>query len=57
MCGIVGIFGEKGSSNLDDCIEKMTKTLLHRGPDSSGIWIDQDYKISRQYFQTRKQIF
>ena len=46
MCGIVGVFGEKESSNLGNCIEKMTETLLHRGPDSSGTWIDQENKIA-----------
>ena len=46
MCGIVGIFGEKELSNLGNCIEKMTETLLHRGPDSSGTWIDQENKIA-----------
>ena len=46
MCGIVGIFGEKELSNLGNCIEKMTETLLHRGPDSSGTWIDEEDKIA-----------
>ena len=46
MCGIVGVFGEKELSNLGNCIEKMTETLLHRGPDSSGTWIDQENKIA-----------
>mgnify|MGYP001381637406 FL=1 len=46
MCGIVGIFGEKELSNLGNCIEKMTETLLHRGPDSNGTWIDEEDKIA-----------
>ena len=46
MCGIVGIFGEKELSNLGNCIEQMTETLLHRGPDSSGTWIDEEDKIA-----------
>ena len=46
MCGIVGIFGETELPNLGNCIEKMTETLLHRGPDSSGTWIDQENKIA-----------
>jgi len=46
MCGIVGIFGEKELSSLGNCIERMTETLLHRGPDSSGTWIDQENKIA-----------
>ena len=46
MCGIVGIFGETELPNLGNCIEKMTETLLHRGPDSSGTWINQENKIA-----------
>ena len=46
MCGIVGILGEKELSNLGNCIEKMTETLLHRGPDSNGTWIDEEDKIA-----------
>ncbi len=42
MCGIAGILlGEVG--NLDaasKAVEQMTNQLSHRGPDSSGIWLD-----------------
>ncbi|MCI5160836.1 MAG: asparagine synthase (glutamine-hydrolyzing) [Candidatus Electrothrix sp. AX5] len=42
MCGITGFL----TSHLDDeyarSIKKMTDALRHRGPDDSGIWLDQE---------------
>ncbi len=35
MCGINGIAGTYGSAEL---IERMTRQLVHRGPDGSGSW-------------------
>jgi len=37
MCGIAGFIG-RGS--IED-IKRMTAALLHRGPDSEGLWIDE----------------
>ncbi len=44
MCGITGIwdFKDKISPEL---LEKMTDTLNYRGPDDSGIFIDQKNNI------------
>jgi asparagine synthase (glutamine-hydrolysing) len=44
MCGIAGFVqttstGESGA--LDDLIRRMTDTMVARGPDSSGTWVDQ----------------
>ncbi len=38
MCAIAGIYGENAPENL----RKMLISLKHRGPDSSGIWIDEN---------------
>lgn len=35
MCGICGFVKQV---NVDDTIESMTSTLLHRGPDGNGCW-------------------
>ena len=35
MCGIAGIIGEAPSR---ETVEAMTRTLVHRGPDDSGMW-------------------
>jgi asparagine synthase (glutamine-hydrolysing) len=35
MCGITGIVAEAPSRNT---VERMVRTLTHRGPDDSGVW-------------------
>ncbi len=44
MCGIAGFFDPKGDTlkNGKEILDKMTDTLIHRGPDDRGIWIDKD---------------
>ncbi|MEO0441389.1 MAG: asparagine synthetase B, partial [Pseudomonadota bacterium] len=39
MCGIAGIFHLETAKPVDPVrLRKMTDSLVHRGPDSSGIW-------------------
>ena len=40
MCGIAGYIGE--TKNPSDCLTKMAQAINHRGPDSNGLWIDQE---------------
>lgn len=40
MCGIVGCWEMSGEVRRE-VVEAMTSCLRHRGPDSSGIWIDE----------------
>ncbi len=41
MCGITGIFNLSEGPRIDKAlIEAMAETLVHRGPDDSGIYID-----------------
>lgn len=43
MCGIAGIYysgRQSAPNNLDTIINAMTDVLIHRGPDSRGIWVD-----------------
>ncbi len=41
MCGIVGICSLKGPQSVNlDLLKRMTGALRHRGPDESGIYID-----------------
>ena len=49
MCGIAGIWTIKpngdntiGGINLETITKKMVDTLVHRGPDDQGVWVDQD---------------
>jgi asparagine synthase (glutamine-hydrolysing) len=42
MCGITGFIGWKqNSSTLLEVISSMSNQIRHRGPDSSGAWVDE----------------
>jgi asparagine synthase (glutamine-hydrolysing) len=43
MCGITGVFDPKqrlGLEDLNRVVAKMTQSLVHRGPDGVGVWVD-----------------
>ncbi|MBT5551370.1 MAG: asparagine synthase (glutamine-hydrolyzing) [Nitrospina sp.] len=41
MCGLAGIFTNTSfESNPESSLRKMGRSLVHRGPDDEGIWID-----------------
>ena len=44
MCGITGFVAKV--SDMQSTIDSMRLTLSHRGPDSSGSWIDESYGIA-----------
>ena len=44
MCGIFGIFDKHGNIGID-YLKKYTDLLSHRGPDDSGIWIDNSGRV------------
>lgn len=42
MCGIAGMLGtDRTRSWLQAMVAGMTETLLHRGPDDHGMWVDE----------------
>src|ERR1022692_2176779 len=44
MCGITGFLNASESGSHDDLEFRallMTSTLVHRGPDDSGVWVDE----------------
>ena len=46
MCGIVGSFVFSGSYEITEKhLVKMRDTMVHRGPDSAGIWISENRKV------------
>jgi asparagine synthase (glutamine-hydrolysing) len=47
MCGIVGTVVFEGGNFIvtASCLERMRDTMVHRGPDSAGIWIDSTGRI------------
>src|SRR5690606_34117377 len=41
MCGIAGILNvDRGAPASAEVLERMLETIVHRGPDDSGRWID-----------------
>ena len=48
MCGIVGVLSAQaqGQLALDAVLPKMRDTLVHRGPDDAGQWIDAEAGIA-----------
>jgi asparagine synthase (glutamine-hydrolysing) len=44
MCGIAGFLrtsADRSAAELEDVAERMARTLVHRGPDSGGTWVDE----------------
>jgi asparagine synthase (glutamine-hydrolysing) len=42
MCGVAGILrGGQSIAELQDAAERMAGVLNHRGPDDSGVWLDE----------------
>jgi asparagine synthase (glutamine-hydrolysing) len=47
MCGIAGVLTFKSSSFLVDkpYLDRMIKTIAHRGPDGAGTWVSADRRV------------
>jgi asparagine synthase (glutamine-hydrolysing) len=46
MCGIVGLWDPaRRGGDLAHCVRAMTDVMVHRGPDSSGYWHDNETGI------------
>ncbi|MEA2546844.1 MAG: hypothetical protein QOI09_2117, partial [Chloroflexota bacterium] len=46
MCWIAGALVFDGDFKIDsDFIVRMRDTMAHRGPDGSGLWIDDDCRV------------
>ena len=41
MCGITGFVGPKCLPDARAIVERMTATLVHRGPDDQGTYVDR----------------
>ena len=49
MCGIAGLLdpqGRTGADRIGHQTADMAAALTHRGPDDSGLWVDQDGRIA-----------
>lgn len=51
MCGIAGVLNAPPTVDLESVARSMTDTLVHRGPDDSGVWCDP---VSRVAFGHRR---
>ena len=43
MCGIAGFVGL--TQNPSHCLKEMVQAINHRGPDSHGVWLNEDMSI------------
>ena len=41
MCGIAGYYNKDGQKVVRACLESMTRTMTHRGPDEEGYFINE----------------
>lgn len=49
MCGITGLYAigtTKIIPNIEYLIDRMTDSMVHRGPDSRGTWIDESHGLA-----------
>ncbi len=49
MCGVAGFFTgspQRRADAMKHAVAAMTETLVHRGPDASGLWTDTDAGIA-----------
>jgi asparagine synthase (glutamine-hydrolysing) len=42
MCGIVGIYNLNSQPVSSTLIDKMSQSIIHRGPDGDGLWVEQN---------------
>jgi len=48
MCGIAGVYRRDGAPVDRDTLVRMTRTLVHRGPDEEGYYCNADGPESRR---------
>lgn len=46
MCGVTGIFATNAERTIIEECAQMCDTLVHRGPDDSGVWADREQGIA-----------
>jgi asparagine synthase (glutamine-hydrolysing) len=48
VCGIAGIVAPKGSTVDQSLLERMTRTLAHRGPDAEGLFVHENVGLGHR---------
>lgn len=46
MCGIVGLIAAQAAMDLQEQVRQMADTLVHRGPDDAGVWVDETVGVA-----------
>ena len=46
MCGITGLLSGRQGGQPGDAVSRMNSAIVHRGPDSSGIWQDEQCGVA-----------
>lgn len=44
MCGLCGVFDSR-NNDLSSVVTLMSDALFHRGPDDSGVWVDENHGL------------
>ena len=48
MCGLAGYLGGNSLESTEaskEILRLMSKSIFHRGPDSNGIWLDEENRL------------
>ena len=48
MCGINGCIDKTGQKNLQKTLATMNQQIVHRGPDDTGIWVENNIGLGMQ---------
>tara|TARA_B110000114_G_scaffold169455_1_gene193384 strand:- start:3334 stop:5148 length:1815 start_codon:yes stop_codon:yes gene_type:complete len=48
MCGITGILSKKNLSNINNRIHRMNNSIIHRGPDSGGLYFNKNLALGHR---------
>src|SRR5689334_21083843 len=48
MSGVLGIWHRDGRPVQRDALEAANETLMHRGPDGAGVWVDGPIGLASQ---------
>ena len=43
MCGFAGFYGQE--KEKEEILQNMLRTIVHRGPDSEGKYLDEDIAL------------
>jgi len=46
MCGITGFIASSGNLPLKQLVNNMADSILHRGPDDGGSWVDEQSQLA-----------